>query len=116
MDVQVTTTEVNQRVKLDATMLTTLFSSAATSFRYLISFNLFRNPATLLANTETSGNYSKPSEANSYRWTCSFIFVDTPGPIGSYTYRITVTDLGRTDVTAVFVSNLGFTATVYPPI
>ncbi|MES5894439.1 MULTISPECIES: hypothetical protein [Bacillus cereus group] len=50
-----------------------------------------------------------------YNWDKNFTFVDIPGPAGTYTYQVTVTENFRANIVSIFVHIIGLTATVYPP-
>lgn len=118
MDIQVTTTEDNQRVKLDVTLTLEVDTrQTATLFSYDFLINLIRNPSTTIASTEQRGNYLRLANASRfYFWHPNFTIVDVPGPAGNYTYRVSITQIitpVNTDM--IFARNLGLTAVVYPP-
>ncbi|MGM0890880.1 MAG: hypothetical protein ACQEW5_29140, partial [Bacillota bacterium] len=119
--VQVTTTEDNQRVKLDGTLTIQVDTEgAATSFQYRLLFDLIRPPFITLETTSQSGNYLRTPGVFSdlYEWHPNFTWVDVPGPAGNYTYRVRVSEsdtVSRVGITSIAASNLGLTATVYPP-
>lgn len=120
MDVQVTTTEANQRVKLDATVTTFVVAiQAETIMEYGLTYDLIRDPSVALTFTLQGGNYVRTPGATSnrfYNWHPNFTFVDVPGAAGNYTYRVSVTeDFIRVGVTAINAINLGVTATIFPP-
>lgn len=121
MEVQVITTEINQRVKLDSTVTILVDTDGdATSFQYGLSIKLIRDPSTPITSTSQHGNYLRTTGVFSdlYEWHPNFTWVDVPGPVGNYTYRVLVSEdpnVSRSGITNIFANNLGLTATIYPP-
>lgn len=117
MDVQVTTTEDNQRVKIDGRLTVSIAAMFdVTEIMFNLRFDLIRNPSTLLAECFQTGSYSIPTQHPHYNWHPSFIFVDVPGAAGVYTYRVVVTGLfPREGIDFIEAIDLGLTATVYSP-
>ncbi|MFE4706815.1 hypothetical protein [Peribacillus simplex] len=124
MEVQVTTTEDNQRVKLDGTVTIQVDTDVtATSFQYGLAFDLTRPPSPPLAFIPQGGNYLKTPGVNAntqdlYQWHPNFTLVNVPGPAGNYTYRVLVSEsvlISRVGIDSISARNLGLTATVFPP-
>ena len=119
MDVEVTTTEENQRVKIDATIDTVVsVTGGSTNFEFGLVYNMFRIPGLVFqGNSTVNGSYERPSSGvGFYTWHSNFTRVDVPGPVGTYVYSITVTETtDRINIFSIVASNMGLTATVYPP-
>lgn len=116
MDVEVITTEANQRVKLDATLTIQVETGqSASSFLYDIQLRLVRG-ADLLSITCQKGSYDKPINSDiEYHWHPSLTFVDMPGPAGTYVYTVVAFVFNRVNVPNIVAQNLGLTAIVFPP-
>jgi len=119
MNVQVTTTLNNQRVKLDATLTTIILAMlTSSSFQYGIEYRLFRD-TTQLTFDSTIGNYLRNqsiSTTPTYSGHPNLTFVDIPGPAGTYNYQIVANDIvPRINIDIILIQNRGLTATVYPP-
>ncbi|EEK75656.1 hypothetical protein COE58_03180 [Bacillus cereus] len=117
MDVHVTTTADNQRVKLDGSFTYTVASEfPAPEVSFGDFFFLFRDPDTLLSTVRQIGKYFTGGETFIGTWHPNFTFVDVPGPAGDYTYRVAVRRfIALEGISEINVTNLGLTATVYPP-
>ncbi|MEX6701721.1 hypothetical protein ABS315_19190 [Peribacillus frigoritolerans] len=119
MDVEVTTTEDNQRVKIDGNILTRVgVDSNAANFQFFVDYELNLGASTL-QDSEVKANYNRapgPGVQSLYAWNSNFTFVHVPGPVGTYIYTVTATDvIGRAGITFIQATSLGLTATVYPP-
>ncbi len=115
MDVHVTTTADNQRVKLDGSLIYLVAGELdATRFAFGDFFTLYRDPDTILRIFEQQWFFT--GDGMKGTWNPNFTFVDVPGPAGVYTYRVTATSLiTREGIANIDVFDLGLTATVYPP-
>ena len=118
MDVQVTTTEPNQRVKLDASMVFSVFAlPTASFFQFSYTLILFRDNDALTAATQRGNYVREVNDHVSYDWHPNFTFVDIPGAPGTYTYRVAAFETApRINVTEITAGNRGLTATVFPPV
>jgi hypothetical protein len=118
MDVQVTTTVPNERVKLDASMTVEVAALITQSFfQFGVQFLLLRNINPLTVASQF-GNYVRQiNNQGFYDWHPNFTFVDIPGAPGTYTYRVAVFEIEqRINVNQIIAANRGLTATVYPPV
>ena len=92
--VEVTTTENNQRIKLDATINTNIeVEEDATEFAYSLAFSLVLIPNVFISETVVRGCYNRPNivTARTYTEHPNFTVVDVPGPAGTYMYQVFVT-------------------------
>lgn len=119
MSVNAETTEMNQRIKLDATLSTRMTTpfEANISFGGTVTYTLFRDGAPL-TSIDVNGMYHRTSSAsfglNQYFFYPNINFVDIPGPAGNYHYEIQANHHLSTVGTTFHLTNRGFTATVYP--
>jgi hypothetical protein len=118
MDVSVTTTEANQRVKLDATVSTlVIVDPAFDSFQFGIAYTLRRNGDILTFAGERGNLVRDPSNGGAiYDYHPNFTYVDVPGPPGTYTYQVIAnSDFNNIGISNFLAYNLGLTAQVFPP-
>ena len=119
MSLNAETTEVNQRIKLDAILSTRMTTpiGANISFGGTVTYTLFRDREPL-TSVDVNGMYHRTPSAssglNQYFFYPNINFVDIPGPIGNYHYEIQANHHLSAIGTAFHLTNRGFTATVYP--
>lgn len=118
MNVQVTTNEENERVKINGIVSTSVLTvPSERNFQIALAFRLFRDHE-FLTSTSIEGSFERPvSLSRFYEWHPYHHFVDVPGPLGTYTYEIRARHLiPPVNVDDIIVRNLGFTAEVFSPI
>lgn len=116
--VEVTTTENNQRIKLDATINTNIeVEEDATEFAYSLAFSLVLIPNVFISETVVRGCYNRPNivTARTYTEHPNFTVVDVPGPAGTYMYQVFVTEGLRENISMIQSFNIGLTAQVFLP-
>ncbi|PGE12047.1 hypothetical protein COM54_07400, partial [Bacillus toyonensis] len=113
MDVAVFTSESNQKVKIDGTVVTSIEMNILHNVQFVLTYSLKRE-GTLLTEHQVTGNFDTAAGLNNYAPCTSFTFVDVPGPPGLYIYTISATNTFRSNVEEMVAVNRGLTATLYP--
>lgn len=119
VNVQVTTNNDNERVKIDAIVSTRVQAvTSSTTFGLALIYELFRDGVPL-TSAFVEGVYTRPEGTfQFYSWHPNFTFVDVPGPAGTYTYEIRAShrlNANPGNVVNIQAYNLGLTAEVFPP-
>jgi hypothetical protein len=117
LTLEVTTTEENQRVKLDAMIETIIqvVSPNVSTYSFDLRMDL-RRSATILTDVRLQGIYIRPApnQQIEYLWHPNFTWVDVPGLPGTYSYFVDVTQITGLNETSI-VESRALTAIVFPP-
>ncbi|HBV85781.1 MAG TPA: hypothetical protein DEF42_03780 [Desulfosporosinus sp.] len=118
LTLEVITTEQNQRVKLDAMIETIIqvVSPNVSTYSFDLRMDL-RRSATILTDERVQGIYIRPApnQQIEYSWHPNFTWVDVPGPPGTYSYFVDVTQIAGLNETSI-VESRALTAIVFPPV
>lgn len=117
IDVQVTTSRVNERVKIDATISTLVHTYSSSTFSYGLEYILYRDDKPLRKVSQFGDFVRQTDFTQDYDFHPNITFIDVPPSPGTCNYSIVVTErLLRKNVDFIIIYNLGLNAIVFPPV